>query len=88
MTCISKTPEYLLIPTQLLSIDLLILWNLQTLLPLPLNLPSNSLIGVDVLIGVFLDQESHDLSENNDTTHEYCCCRESGDVPRSIGFGP
>lgn len=88
MTCISRIYQ---IPTNI-NINLsLTLWlrNLQTLLPLPLDLPGNSLIGIDdVLIRILPDEESHDLSEDDDETHEYCCCRETGDVSRSICLGP
>jgi hypothetical protein len=64
------------------------LWYLQTLLPLLLDLPCHSLIGVDSLVGVFLDEIRHDLSANNNQSHEYRSSREPGNVAWRICLWP
>jgi hypothetical protein len=64
--------------------------DLQTLLSLSLNLPLDSLLWVDSwgVVGVLFDEEIHDLSADDDETHEYRSGGETGDVSGSIGLGP
>lgn len=64
------------------------LGDVETPCPLLLDLPLCDFVGIGRFLGVLLDEESEDLSEDDDTGHEDGGGRETGDIPWCIGLGP